>query len=250
MDAKNIRLNRILKNGKMFCVPLDHGITNGPIGRIKDFSRLASDIVDNGATALVVHRGMIRLLPQLNSTGIIVHLSASTDMYVEVNKILVCTVEDAIRSGADAVSIHVNVGNSYEKRMIKDLAYVSRQCEYYGIPLMAMMYVRNDLNADFEEIDKVIHSIQIASELGVDIVKIPHVQEINKLRDIVNLSPIPLVVAGGIKYSNENELFNRTAEIMKQGVMGISYGRNIFEAANSAMVMKKLKEIVLINASL
>ncbi len=37
--GKDIRLNRILKNGKMLCVPMDHGISSGPLGGIKDINK-------------------------------------------------------------------------------------------------------------------------------------------------------------------------------------------------------------------
>ena len=29
--GRQIRLSRILADGKMLCIPMDHGITNGPI---------------------------------------------------------------------------------------------------------------------------------------------------------------------------------------------------------------------------
>ena len=31
-----IRMNRILHKGKMLCIPMDHGISNGPIEGLED----------------------------------------------------------------------------------------------------------------------------------------------------------------------------------------------------------------------
>lgn len=244
MDGKQIRLNRLLRNGKMFCVPIDHGVTNGPVGKLKSFHKLVLDIVDSGVTSIVVHRGMIRLLPEMRNTGIIVHLSASTDMYNEVKKILVCSVEDALRNGADAVSVHINVGNSYEKEMLSDLSKVAIQCDYYGIPLVAMMYVRDDNNINSTQKDKIIHAVRIAAELGADIAKITHMHNMEDLKEIVDTAPIPIIVAGGDKYSCACKLYDITQSIMKQNVLGVSYGRNIFESSDTKSTLEKISSII------
>ena len=34
----DIRLSRILKDGKMLCIPMDHGISNGPIAGLEDIN--------------------------------------------------------------------------------------------------------------------------------------------------------------------------------------------------------------------
>ena len=36
VTGTQIRLNRILRKGKMLCIPMDHGISNGPIEGLQD----------------------------------------------------------------------------------------------------------------------------------------------------------------------------------------------------------------------
>ncbi len=36
LTGVEIRLNRILREGKMLCIPMDHGISNGPIEGLED----------------------------------------------------------------------------------------------------------------------------------------------------------------------------------------------------------------------
>ena len=36
VSANQIRLNRIMRKGKMLCIPMDHGISNGPIEGLED----------------------------------------------------------------------------------------------------------------------------------------------------------------------------------------------------------------------
>ncbi len=44
--------------------------------------------------------------------------------------------------GADAVSMHVNIGAESEARMLADLGAVAVECMEWGMPLLAMMYPR------------------------------------------------------------------------------------------------------------
>jgi DhnA family fructose-bisphosphate aldolase class Ia len=55
--------------------------------------------------------------------------------------VLVKTVEEAIKFGADAVSVHVNVGAQNESEMLATLGQISERCDYWGMPLLAMMYL-------------------------------------------------------------------------------------------------------------
>lgn len=89
MDAKRIRYNRITIGEKMLCIPLDHGYTNGPFDNLGNFVRLVSDIVEGGASSIIVHKGMVKYLPNLKNTGLIIHLSGSTEFNKEADKRIV-----------------------------------------------------------------------------------------------------------------------------------------------------------------
>lgn len=244
MDGKTIRLNRILSNNKILSVPLDHGMTNGPISNLGRFCTLVSKVVNAGATCIICHKGMVRFLPNLHQTGLVIHLSASTDLVNEVNKSLVCNVEEALKYGADAVSVHVNIGNSFEPYMIKDLSYISSQCNDFGMPLIAMMYVRDDFNVNINDCSKLEHAVRIASELGADIVKISSPSTIKELKSIVTNSPIPIIVAGGERYSDDSQLIEKTRSLMTTGIAGVSFGRNIFKSDSPGDTVSSLRNII------
>jgi DhnA family fructose-bisphosphate aldolase class Ia len=243
MDGKLIRMNRLIHNGKMLCVPLDHGVTISDISHLADFKNTVTDIIENGASAIIVHKGMVKFLPPLKNTGLVVHLSASTEKYLPVHKEIVCEVDEAIGLGADCVSIHINLGNDYEKQMLKDFSRISRDSQKYGIPLLAMMYIRNNENQDISRIDSVKHSIRIATELGADIVKIDSNWNLDELKSIIKNALIPVVIAGG-NVLKENEFYELTAELMKSGILGVSFGRNIFMSKNPKETMKNIANIV------
>lgn len=247
MEGKDIRLQRLIRNKKIFCVPLDHGITTDNIGNLIYFEKTFNDIVHEGITSVILHKGMLRYINSIPSNiGIIIHLSASTNMNCEVKKILVCSVREAISLGADAVSIHINFSNKYEKDMLKDFALISNECKKYGIPLIAMVYIRNDNNEDISTPQATKHAIRIATELGADIVKIKFNKtwNIKVLYDIVETTPLPIIVAGGDLYPTESELIQNTKNMLASGIVGISYGRNIFMAENPKKIVRELSDII------
>jgi fructose-bisphosphate aldolase/2-amino-3,7-dideoxy-D-threo-hept-6-ulosonate synthase len=67
-------------------------------------------------------------------------------------KVLVRAVEEVIKYGADAVSVHVNVGAQFECEMIATLGQISERCDYWGMSLRAMMYPRCDKVEDEHDV--------------------------------------------------------------------------------------------------
>ena len=99
--GKDIRLNRILNKGKMLCIPMDHGISSGPLKGIKDITNFIYDVEYSGLTCIVVNKGIIKVLSRPINIGCIAHMSASTSLGPDPNKkILMGTVKEAIRLGA------------------------------------------------------------------------------------------------------------------------------------------------------
>ena len=102
MFGKSIRIERIMdrKTGNCVIVPMDHGISAGPIEGLIDMKKTVDDVANGGATAVVMHKGLIRYSHRTSGhdIGLILHLSASTDIGVTKNsKVLVATVEEALK---------------------------------------------------------------------------------------------------------------------------------------------------------
>ena len=141
--GKQIRLERIINrnNGRTIIVPMDHGVSMGALPGLIDMKQTVDDLAEGGADAVLMHKGLIRCgcRHRGNDIGLIMHLSASTDLTPSKNaKALVGTVEEAIRHGADAVSCHVNLGDPDEAAMLSDLGRVAEACDNWGMPLIAM----------------------------------------------------------------------------------------------------------------
>ena len=61
MFGKKIRIERIIdrNSGNAVIVPMDHGISIGPVKGIIDMRKTVNDVVEGGATAVLMHKGMV-----------------------------------------------------------------------------------------------------------------------------------------------------------------------------------------------
>ncbi|NLB56589.1 MAG: fructose-bisphosphate aldolase, partial [Lentisphaerae bacterium] len=131
--GKQIRLERIMNRdtGRTVIVPMDHGVTVGPIKGLADMRQAVGNCVEGGANAIIIHKGIVRAGHRKSGkdVGLIIHMSASTSLAPDPNsKVPVCTVPEAIKFGADGVSIHVNIGSTNDDSMLKHFGAVSRDC--------------------------------------------------------------------------------------------------------------------------
>jgi len=247
--GKQIRIERIIdrKTRKTVIVPMDHGLTVGPIPGLIDLPAAVDKVAEGGANAVLGHMG----LPLHGhrgygrDIGLIIHLSASSSLGPDPNhKVLVTEVEDAIRIGADAVSIHINVGAEDEAEMLRDLGRVARTCDLWGMPLVAMMYPRGQKVKSEHNVEYVKLAARIGAELGADIVKTNYTGSPDTFKEVVKGCNVPVVIAGGPKMDTEQDLLQMVYDAILCGAAGVAIGRNIFQAENPTLLVKKLCTVV------
>ncbi|MBV9142391.1 MAG: 2-amino-4,5-dihydroxy-6-one-heptanoic acid-7-phosphate synthase [Pseudonocardiales bacterium] len=247
--ARQVRLRRLYPHGgqRMLVVPLDHSITTGPITAGAALNQLVGQLARNGVDAIVLHKGSLRYVDHawFTETSLIVHLSASTVHASDPHaKYLVANVEESLRLGADAVSVHVNLGSLDEARQISDFAAVSEACEQWNVPLLAMVYPRGPHIANPQDPDLVAHAVTLAADLGADIVKTVHVGSVAAMADITRACPIPVIVAGGPPLNNPVELRRYVLDALRGGARGVAMGRNIFQAADPGATARMIADLV------
>jgi fructose-bisphosphate aldolase / 2-amino-3,7-dideoxy-D-threo-hept-6-ulosonate synthase len=249
MIGKKVRLERIVNrtNGRTVIVPMDHGVSVGPIPGLIDMGRTVDAVADGGANAVLGHLG----LPLHGhrgygkDIGLILHLSASTVLGPDPNsKVLVSNVERSIKMGADAVSIHVNLGAENESRMLADLGSVALSCMEWGMPLLAMMYCRGRKVKNEYDVKVVKHAARVASELGADMVKVNYTGSPESFREVVEGSFIPVVIAGGEKMETPQQVIEMVKGAIDAGGSGVSIGRNVFQAADPRKMVAAMSAIV------
>jgi len=249
MVGKEIRMERIRdrNTGTTVIVPMDHGVSMGPVFGLADMKKAVNEAALGGANAVVQHKGLVKSGHRRGGRdlGLIVHLSGSTSLSPQpLAKTLVCTVEEAIKLGADAVSVHVNLGNDAEKEMLTDLSTVARIAGEWGMPLLAMIYPRGPKIENEYDPELIKHAARIGGELGADLVKVPYTGSVESFIPVVEGCGVPVVIAGGPKMNSDREVLEMVAGAMAAGACGMSIGRNVFQHVSPSSMLKAMCAMV------
>lgn len=249
MSGKDIRLKRLFKHSEeLFVVPLDHGITIGPVIGLEDIRRTVTAVADGGVDAVVLHKGLTERVSDLFSSErceLILHLSASTSLAPDPNrKELVASMERAIELGATAASVQVNLGSAFEAEMLEDLGDICEQSSRWGMPLLAMMYVRDGIKESEYDPIKIRHAARVAEELGADIIKVNYTGDPESFAKVVEAVTVPVIIAGGPKMNLRAELLEMIADAVSAGAKGVAIGRNIFQDSNPTNLAQIIRQIL------
>ena len=247
--GKRIRMERIVdrKSGRSVIVPMDHGVSSGPIYGLTDMKSAVNAIAEGGANAVLVHKGIVIAGHRGygKDIGLILHLSAGTSLGPDpLNKVIIATVEEAIRLGADAVSMHVNVGAETEAEMLEDLGEIAMVCEEWGMPLLAMMYPRGKKVKSEHDVEMVKHVARIGAELGADVIKTNYTGDPDSFKDVIRSCPVPVIIAGGPKANTDSEVLKMVEDAIAAGASGVSIGRNVFQHDSPTDITIAISKVV------
>ncbi len=251
--GKRIRLKRVLDadSGTSLICALDHGMTSptflSPLAQIAERTREA---VAGGANVLMISRGMARLVVEelRKTTAIAYMLSGSANPGDQPSIAAVAEVDEALRSGADAVVLYVALGGPDERAMIERLAGVGEAAERLGVPFIAEAEWPSAYSS-VEDVttlgtDYLLRSVRLCAELGADVIKTNWPgSEADFGRLIEAATSLPVVLAGGSRIDDE-ELLSRQEAAMRVGAVGCSVGRNIFMHERPEAITRALRRVI------
>ena len=238
------RLERISTGGRYLVVPMDHGITLGPVTGLVDLESTVDAITESGADAVLTQKGVApRVHEHKNGKGYIVHLNGSTAIGPDSNdKRTTGSVEAALRAGADAVSFHINVGSDHEPDQLTQLGELTERAHRLGVPVLAMSYARGP-DVDEHDAESLAHAVRIAEELGADVVKTAYSGAPDTFEQVCAATRLPVVIAGGSRGTDR-----QTAEMvrgaMDAGAAGVSMGRSIFQHDDPGAITHAVSAII------
>jgi 2-amino-4,5-dihydroxy-6-oxo-7-(phosphonooxy)heptanoate synthase len=247
--GRRLRLGHLSRHGGsgLLFVPLDHAVGAGPLRSDGDLDALVAQLAEHGADGVVVHKGAARRIrpARFRELSLIVQLNASTRMSADPDaKYPVATVEEALRLGAHAVSVHVNAGSRTEAAQIAHLAEVARACDRWSMPLLAMMYVRGPAVRDERSPGLVAHAVAVAAEMGADLVKTALPEDPAATARIIAGAAVPVLAAGGSPQTGAEAVLARMAAAMRAGAAGVAAGRVVFTDDDPAAVLRRLSAVV------
>ena len=243
--GKTHRMKRIFRNKeRTLIVPMDHGVSVGPIQGLDDASKTIDLVTEGGADAILVHAGIAKTLSNVE-TGLIIHLSGGTRLSLDPTwKAQLTTVRAAVRLGADAVSVQINVGSPHEQAMLESFSQIAEECQGLGLPILAMMYPRGPVIPNEHSLDAVSHAARLGYEIGADMVQTNYTGDADTFRRVVHSVKVPVVIAGGPPASSDSQVLDMVAGAISAGASGVSIGRNIFQHKNPTAMTKAIKSIV------
>lgn len=261
---KFARLNRLFnpKSNRCFDVAVDHGFFNEPgfLSGIEDIEKAIATLVAAGPDAVQLTVGQAPILqsmpgrqkPSLVLRTDVANVYGQALPRVLFSRMIRNPVEQAVRLDATCVVVNLfQIPNQPEvaDQCIQNILAIKPDCDHYGMPLMVepLVFQPNEKSGGYMvdgDAKKILPLVRQAVELGADIIKADPTTDVNGYHKVVEIAGrIPVLVRGGGRASDE-EILQRTEALIKQGVAGIVYGRNVIQHPNPAGMTKALMAVV------
>jgi class I fructose-bisphosphate aldolase len=167
--------------------------------------------------------------PHAGKVALIVKCSTISPYHPE-RDVLVSSVEDALRLGADAIAMALTVGSADQVQLLSDLGALVREAERVGLPVIVHAYPCGECVPPEERYsaERVAYASRLAMELGVDIVKTFYTRSAESFARVVEIAaPALVVAAGGPRLETDADVLRMAYDVVQAGAAGITFGRNI-----------------------
>lgn len=247
--GKQVRMNRIFRNksGKALIIALDHAIGWGVIPGIERIQETVDMMVEAGADALTVLRGTaIHAMPKYAGKMPFILKATTFSPIHPAYDTKVASVEDAIRLGAEAVSVGATLCGENQAELLRQLAEFAEKADSFGMPTVTHIYPKGKLISDEERYSAkwVSYAARAAAEIGIDIVKTYYTGDPESYAKVIEACPAKVVVSGGPKLPTVKDVFVMTKNAMDVGAAGVTYGRNVWQADDPVKMVKALAHII------
>ena len=241
------RLGNIFRDdNKSVIVAMDHGLGLDVLPGLAETSKILSSIVNGGADAVLAGYGMARnFATELMGTGLILRVdggNSALSSFQTGNRML--DSEDAIKEGADCLACMGFPGAVNEVDTFINVSELAAEAHGWGLPLLAEMLPGGFSSEPAKTVETVRLAARIGAELGADIIKTSFVGSVSEFRTVVEGCFKPVIVLGGAKVKNLQDLFEVVEKAMEAGARGVAIGRNVWQHADPGAVTAALVEIV------
>lgn len=260
---KSFRMNRLFnaRSGRCFDVAVDHGFFNerGFLTGIEDLAASVKTLVQANPDAIQLTVGQAELLqaiPGKGKPGLVLRTDVANVYGNKLPRTLFSRmieqpVEQALRLDATCVVVNLfQIPGEPEvtDQCIQNIIKIKPECDRYAMPLMIepLVFRPNEQAGGYMvdgDVDKILPLVRQAVELGADIIKADPTDDVSVYHKIVQIARVPVLVRGGGK-APDAEILARTEQLIKQGVHGIVYGRNIIQHKNPAGMTRALMSVV------
>jgi DhnA family fructose-bisphosphate aldolase class Ia len=256
------RLNRLFAaDGKCFDVAIDHGFFNelSFLSGIEDIRKAIETVVAAAPDAVQLPPGTAPILqnimgqkPALVLRTDVANVYGSALPRTLMSELVAEALDQAVRLDAACVVVNLLLlpdQPELHRDCVRNVNQLKSQADKAGMPLMVepLVMQANEKAGGYMvdgDINKIRPLVRQAVELGADIIKADPTDDVSEYHKVIEVaSGIPVLVRGGGRASDE-EILQRTKNLMDQGAMGIVYGRNVIQHPNPAGMTRALMGIV------
>jgi fructose-bisphosphate aldolase, class I len=262
-NNRKARMNRLFGNGRCLDVAIDHGVCNEPsfLNGLEDMQDVVGTLVAAAPDAIQMNYGQADLLQNVEGKekpALVMRIDMGNPYNPVRHRDMWAVLQNQAEPlvGAielDAACVVVNLFMLPDepdlfRQCVENISRVRADCEKYGMPLMIEPLVmqpvteRGGYMVDGDA-DKIVTLTRLAREMGADIVKADPTTNAGDFHRVVEAARCPVLVRGGGK-EDLRAVFDKSAALMRQGAMGMVYGRNIYQHSNPGAVVRGLMAII------
>jgi len=258
------RLNRLFnpKSGRLLDVAVDHGFfgESAFLHGIADMRAAMDILVEAAPDAVQLTVGQARLLqsrPGRFKPSLVLRSDVANVYGTELpDRVFSIPLENAAETAAqlDATCLVVNIFDvpgqpELREQCIRNVVRLRLECTKLSVPLMVeplVMRANNSGGAYLVDgnLDRITALVRQAVELGADLIKADPTDNITDYAKVIEVaSGVPVLVRGGGRVPDE-QLLQRTVDVLDQGAAGIVYGRNIIAHRDPAGITHALMAVL------
>ena len=253
LDGREIRLQRLLGDGRAVIIAVDHGLFDGPIPAMENLPATIekiNPIVD----AVLLSPGMIRhchaIFARPKRPLAAVRLNWNTVYcfglgYRKAKSVYCYDPLDALREGMDIALVSLTLQTGDESRDAENVEVFSKlttACHQMGIPVIGEYFPTNSSELSPEQMhEDVLLGSRIVAELGADVIKTFHTHDFTAVTDGC---PVPVLGLGAEKLPTQRAALSLAAREVADGATGVVFGRNAIQVPNPARFQAALCDVV------
>lgn len=239
-------------DAKQLVLAMDHARAMGAVPGLIDAGAVIDTALAAGVDAVMTSYGTARHYKQKLAGRVPVYLrldggpSIVKERWLEnAEWALLHTLEDAQALGCDGVCLMYFMGAPCELATMEIVSGVASEAVKEGTPVMVEALpcpspnIPNTLDAQM-----MADACRIAFEHGADILKTYYTGDPESFRKVVEAVPAPVLIAGGPKLDSDVAVLEMVADTIAVGGKGVVFGRNVWQHANPAGMVKALRAVI------
>lgn len=253
MDGREMRLKRLLGDGRAVVIACDHGLFDGPIMGMEDLPATVARI-NPVVDAVLLAPGMLRHCHSVFASPkrplAMVRLNWNTVycfklQYTAAKSVSSYGVQDALREGMDIalVSLTLQTGDErLDADNVRIFSELTNACHNLGIPVVGEYFPTGHLKMTAEQLhENVLLGSRVVAELGADAIKTFHTCD---FRAVAAGCPVPIFALGAERLPTPQDALRLAAREVKDGAAGVVFGRNAIQVSDPFAFQAALTDIV------